>query len=70
MSQQSTPTTFDRLMLNVSRAAWNERFHQERCPARADLRECRACLDYEAIWLDADRALNAFLDAASMAKGA
>lgn len=64
-----TQTTFDRLSLNLSRAAWNERFHQQACGARADRRECRACLDYEMVWLEADRALNDFLDSFKL-KGA
>lgn len=56
-------TTFERLTLDLSRAAWNERWHQEGCRARADARDCRACLDHESDWLAADRALTAYLDA-------
>jgi hypothetical protein len=54
------PSLFD-LMLEEGRTAFNERLHQRTCPARADGRECLACLQYEAEWLAADLAVSEYL---------
>jgi hypothetical protein len=51
----------------VSRAAFNERLHQQDCRARAAGRECQTCLDFEVEWLAADDALNAYLDRVEVA---
>lgn len=56
------------LLMAVSRAKLNERLHQRACRARAAGRDCMACLDYEADWLAADRALSAYLEAVEAAQ--
>ena len=53
-------TDLSTLLIDVSYAAHRERWHQESCRANREDDFCQACLDYEAAWLAADRALDAF----------
>lgn len=47
-------------ILTVVEAQRREWDHQQRCGARAAERPCVACLEYEADWLAATRAIEAF----------
>lgn len=57
---QIRPTLGD-LLLEQSRAAFNEKLHQKHCRARAGGNRCQSCMDHEAVWLAADRAVTAFM---------
>ncbi len=61
MIEQAPRVTVSDLLLTASRAEWNERFHQRDCRARAESRECVACLEYETDWIAAERAVAEFV---------
>lgn len=61
------PLLFD-LMLEESRAAFNERLHQRTCIARLNRRPCRACLEHESDWLAASIAVSRCLAEADEAE--
>lgn len=52
--------TVSDLLLEAARAEYLEWNHQRACRARAEGRDCASCLGYEADWLAADLALEAF----------
>lgn len=54
--------TLYELALAEESARLDELVHQARCAARADRRECAACLDFEQAWLAAERAVSEFLN--------
>lgn len=61
VSPPAVKPTLGDLMLAEERALFDEGLHQRTCRARAEGRECVACLDYEAAWLAAERAVSELL---------